>query len=81
MRCAAIKEQSLLRGGCNRAHRFADGVGEVNLGRLMQDDVLIESHVAAHLDGERDAHGRDGRHDVYVVGREHLGELRARPLR
>jgi len=41
----------------------------------VQDNVLIESQVSGDFDGERDAHRRHGRHDVDVVGPQHVGEF------
>jgi hypothetical protein len=43
----------------------------------VQDDVLVEPEVAGDLDGDRDAHRGDGRHDVDVVGANDLGQFGA----
>jgi hypothetical protein len=49
----------------------------VDLGRLLQDQVVVEPESPGHLDGQRDAHGGDRHDHVGLVGGQELGQLRA----
>src|ERR1700722_6376831 len=49
----------------------------MDLGRLLQDEVVIESHCPGHLDRKGNAHRGHRHHHVDVEGCEHLGQLPA----
>ena len=76
-----VEEQALTRSGGDRPHRLADGVGEVDLRRLVQDHVVVEPQGPRHLDCQGDPHRGDGHHDLDLERSQQGGEVGARSLR
>ena len=47
----------------------------MNLGRLVQDHVLVEPQVSRYFYNQGNTHGRDRGHDVNVVRTKNIGQF------
>ena len=70
-----VEEQTLLDRGRDRVHRLRLPIREVDLGRLVEDGVVIEPEGSRRLDRQRDAHGGDRDHHLDLEVRQHRSQL------
>src|SRR5271155_5533418 len=63
-RGAAVEHKALLAGGRYRLNFLHQGVGQVDLRRLLGDDILVEAKRARDFDNDRDAERRCADDDV-----------------
>ena len=67
--------------GRDGVHRLGPRLAQVDLRRLVQDHVVVETEGPAGLDGQGDPHGGDGHHDLGLAPGASARPARARRSR